>query len=340
MEPQVDNNFHASGMPHFRALAQLTTGLALLLDAEGKVVETVAAKGFEGAAHFQGDEWVEAFAEADRPRLRRLITTALGADDPRTARAELWSGRHRAFREMEVTAQRVTPLGGPCHVVVAATDQTPARQAEETSKRQLAQRDATVREHRVRLRELSHRVKNDLQLVSGFLNSARDSASAESRVAFETASQRVRAIAQVYDRLTEYGDAERIDLRDLLRELAADAAKSLDVHPEVAADSAELTSSHAIILALVVNELLLNVAKHAYAPKGSRPVWVTARRQGQVIEIVVRDKGRGLPEGFEPLQLPKAGAQIVLSLVNRMGGRVTFNGASPGAEARILFPLA
>lgn len=230
--------------------------------------------------------------------------------------------------------------GWACAYPLGGCRSHPARQAEDEFKRQLAAREATVREHKVRLRELNHRVKNDLQLVSGFLNKARSAASTDSKPAFEAASQRIGAIAQVYDRLAQLGEGDNIDMRELLKALAADATKSLELSPHVDAAPIEVSSSLAMTIALVVNELLLNVAKHAYGPKDARPVKLTARKAAGALEIVVADSGRGLPEGQDPLKLPRAGAQIVLSLVSRMGGRISFQPASPGTEARVLLPLS
>lgn len=327
------------GASHFRALAQTASCLTILLDDSGRVLEAMDADRPGVGPSFLSEEWIEAFAVEDRPRVRKLLGQARGGDDPRRMPARLWSHRRRGFLDVEVAVIAVARLGGPPHVLVSAVDLTAARAAQEEHQRKLAEKDAVVREHKVRLRELSHRVKNDLQLVSGFLGMAGQTASQESRPAFETANQRVRAIAQVYDRLTQYSESERIDLRDLVGELGADAARSLDLTPDISADRVELTSSLAITIALVVNELLLNAAKHAYGPAEARPVALQARRLAGGLEILVRDRGRGLPEGVDPLQLPRPGSQIILSLVGRTGGRVMFRRLDPGLEARVLLPL-
>src|SRR6188508_1223680 len=126
---------------------------------------------------------------------------------------------------------------------------------------------AALDRHQVLLKEISHRVKNSLQIVSSMLHLQASTADDEGITAqLADASSRVSAVGRAYERLAYDGDVENIDLRTYLQAVCADAMNAscnCKLHFD-GADGIWLYADRAISLALIVNELVTNAVKHAF----------------------------------------------------------------------------
>jgi two-component sensor histidine kinase len=190
--------------------------------------------------------------------------------------------------------------------------------------RELMSKDATIR-------EIHHRVKNNLQTVAALLRlQARRTRAAEAREALEEAVRRVGSIAIVHETLSHTPE-EIVDFDDIAGRVAAMAgevsAPEAGVVPAVAGQFGPLPGAIATPLALVLTELLQNALQHGLvswgrsAPAGS--VLVTAARSARRLSVSVEDNGAGLPEGFSLEGSASLGLQIVRTLVeSELGGRL------------------
>jgi two-component sensor histidine kinase len=198
--------------------------------------------------------------------------------------------------------------------------------------RLLISKDATIR-------EVHHRVKNNLQTISSLLRlQARRLSEGEGRAALEDAERRVRSMALVHEILSlETGD--QVDFQQIVQELVRMAeegafAAERAVRFRVNGELGELRAAIAMPLGLVVAELLQNAAEHAFPhelPAGVRMPWleegmrvdVILRRDGSALRAVVRDNGVGWPDGFTIDKSESLGMSIVRSLVtSQLGGRM------------------
>lgn len=230
-----------------------------------------------------------------------------------------------APREFEVEANdgvihlRAIPLkpkGTHIGSLVLLRDVTELRRRE----RELITKDATIR-------EIHHRVKNNLQTVAALLRlQARRISSTEGREALEEAVRRVGSIAIVHETLSQNLD-ERVEFDEIADRVLAMVAEISPgrVRTRRTGRFGVLDAEVATPLSMVLTELLQNALEHGFGPGESGTVEVTAVRGGTRTDsrllISVQDDGRGLPEGFDPQQAGNLGLQIVRTLVEgELGG--------------------
>ncbi len=226
------------------------------------------------------------------------------------------------------------PGGIPTGAVVLVRDVTEVRNRD----RALLSKDATIR-------EIHHRVKNNLQTVAALLRlQARRSGNAEVRTALTESVRRVASIALVHDTLSMSVD-ERVDLDDVIDRLVPMMADVATVHSRVEVRRegcmGELAAELATPLVMVLAELVQNALEHAFGPGVAGSVVVQAQRTAGWLEVVVRDDGAGLPAGFTLAGAGGLGLEIVRTLVDaELGGSLSVRpAAGGGTEARLRLPV-
>jgi two-component system, sensor histidine kinase PdtaS len=226
---------------------------------------------------------------------------------------------------LSLRAIPLTSGGKRIAAVVLIRDVSELRRRE----RELLTKDATIR-------EVHHRVKNNLQTVAALLRlQARRIPSEEGRAALQEAMRRVATIALVHETLSE-GLGETVDFDDVVErtialavELAGAGPGSRRVHVQREGRFGELEAENATPLALVLTELVTNAVEHGLAAGGGT-VTIEARRSGRNLHAVVRDDGAGLPEGFVAGK-DGLGTQIVKALVGgEMRGRIAWSSPPEG----------
>jgi len=185
-------------------------------------------------------------------------------------------------------------------------------------------------------REMSHRVKNSLAVVAGFLGlQARGSDNDDVKAALADARTRVEAVAQVHDQLWRQPSLEAIDVAGFLEALCGRLQENAPRHTLVCrAPTVNIPADLAIPLGLFVNELVTNAIKYAY-PEGGGEIRVTIHDgQADGLLLAVCDDGVGLPEGFDPGAPRRAslGMRIVNSLARQLGGPLEVARDRPGAH--------
>ena len=180
--------------------------------------------------------------------------------------------------------------------------------------RALISKDATIR-------EIHHRVKNNLQTVAALLRlQARRTANAEGREALIESVRRVSSIALVHDALSMSVD-EQVNLDEVIDRILPimNDIASVDrpIRINRVGELGVLDSDRATALIMVVTELVQNSIEHAFDPavrEGS--VTILAERSARWLDVVVHDDGRGLPDGFSLEKSDSLGLQIVRTLVS------------------------
>jgi PAS domain S-box-containing protein len=219
--------------------------------------------------------------------------------------------------------------------VTERTRQLEATVAELRSRNEEARQHAEVtsrnlREKEMLLREIHHRVKNNLQVVQSLLKMrARLLPAGQSREAFETTVERVSAMALLHERLYQTPDLAGLPLSNYVRDLFRDVMASNSLEPgqiqlKLDADEIPLKIEYGIPFGLLMNELLCNSLKHAF-PDGRRgTISVSAHRVASGVRVVVEDDGRGLADDFDPATSPSMGLKLAASLARQLGGRLNF----------------
>jgi two-component sensor histidine kinase len=198
--------------------------------------------------------------------------------------------------------------------------------------RLLVSKDATIR-------EIHHRVKNNLQTISSLLRlQGRRLTSPEAKGAISESVRRIRTIALVHETLSrEAGDD--VDFVEILQPLARMSEESLQlpdrpVRFRVVGDGGKLPAAIATPLAVVLTELFQNAVDHAFAAAGlAGSVVVILSNDGTTLTVRVVDDGAGLPEGFSLDTAPGLGLSIVRTLVTtELGGTIELR--TPSDEDR------
>jgi len=202
--------------------------------------------------------------------------------------------------------------------------------------RALVSKDATIR-------EIHHRVKNNLQAVSALLRiQARREEDANASAAIEEAVRRVASIAVVHETLsTSYKDSVAFDdvLTKIMKSALELSQRSSEISIVKSGEFGEIPSILATPLALVITELIHNALEHGLADRGSR-LEVSAIREGNSMKVLITDDGVGLPEDFAIDKNMNLGLQIVKTLTeNELAGRIEFKRADVGTQVAIAFEV-
>jgi two-component sensor histidine kinase len=193
---------------------------------------------------------------------------------------------------------------------------------------------AALAQKEMLLREVHHRVKNNLQVIASMISLRSRRAPDESRAHFDVLAERVYAMGKVYDQIHKSQYHSEVDLGELLHDLA-DSARS--DRTQVIVDAAPFTIGveTAIPLGLIAIELMMNAVKHAF-PESGGTIRVSLRRTGfDRLELTIADDGNG----FDPARAPSGstGLQIVERLVEQIGGSLDTRSDSSGTAHRIDF---
>jgi two-component sensor histidine kinase len=228
----------------------------------------------------------------------------------------------------------LAPEGEHIGALVLLRDVTDLRHRD----RELVTKDATIR-------EIHHRVKNNLQTVAALLRlQSRRIDSESGRAALDEAVRRVAAIAVVHETLSKsFDESVEFDaVVDQLARLITDVGGHGDAVRIVREGSfGTLSSEAATPMAMVVTELMQNAVEHAYPQGRSGRIEVRCRRTGATLQVDIVDDGVGLPAGFDPAASGSLGLSIVDTLVTELGGSITFGppAAGTGTAVRLEFPL-
>lgn len=195
---------------------------------------------------------------------------------------------------------------------------------------ELKQSTISLKEKEVLLREIHHRVKNNLQIISSLLNLQAGQISDEhTRQQYAVSNERIRAMAMVHEKLYESKDLTGIDFGDYVSSLAHGLNLSCNPDPSrirlnIAVDRnpVELKLDAAIPCALILNELVMNGFKHAFPGDRKGELSVKFIRGEETNELIVQDNGIGMPENFDIENSSSLGLQLVTVLTEQIEAKL------------------
>jgi two-component system, sensor histidine kinase PdtaS len=263
-------------------------------------------------------ETTRALVPAARRPDEETLSAVLGGHVPRDT--EIGSDTVLIVRSIPLR-----PTGQHIGALVLVRDVTDLRRRD----RELVTKETTIR-------EIHHRVKNNLQTVAALLRlQARRIDVPEGRAALEEAVRRVGSIAIVHETLSQAFDefVDFDDVADRLRVMVAEVGSSgASVTSRREGSFGTLTAEVATPLAMVLTEVLQNAVEHGFGG-GAGVITLTARRLVGRLWVTVEDDGRGLPAGFDLEESTSLGLSIVRTLVeSELGGQLQV-GAGTGAPA-------
>jgi two-component sensor histidine kinase len=271
-----------------------------------------------------------------------VVDDPFDASDLAGAVAEAIDGGHPASVEIEgggaiilFRALPLRPRGETLGALLLMQDVTELRRRD----RQIMSKDATIR-------EIHHRVKNNLQTVAALLRlQARRVSVPEARVALEESMRRVQSIALVHETLSVSID-ESVNFDEIVDRLLVMLSDVMGSGSRISVERkgsfGEIPAEVATALVLVLTELVQNAIEHAFPDERGGTVTVVARRQRSELTVTIVDDGVGLPADFTTDRSDRLGLQIVRTLVSaELNGTVEFHhhAESGGTAAAVVMPL-
>jgi len=218
-------------------------------------------------------------------------------------------------------------------------------QTEITSRQQAeSQIKASLKEKEVLLKEIHHRVKNNLQIISSLLKlQSRHTDNSQTLEMFKESQSRIRTMALIHEKLYQSNDLARVNFAEYIVNLAANLFRSYELNssqikPLINVENIFLEIDVAVPCGLIINELVSNSLKYAFTAGTPGEIRIELYADNsRDLALIVSDNGVGLPEGLDWQNLKSLGLQLVNNLVEQLGGTVKLN-RNHGTEFRIIFP--
>ncbi len=229
-----------------------------------------------------------------------------------------------------------TKIKGKTHVLGIAHDITKRKQAEEKLR-------ASLEEKEVLLKEIHHRVKNNMQIISSLVRIQSAHIEDEKILGiFNEISDRIKSMALLYEMLYQSKDMTSVDLSEYIRRLTTHLismyrASLGEVDLRLNVENVQLDIKRAIPCGLIVTELLSNSLKHAFPDRKKGEIAVELHPNGnKKYRLVISDTGVGFPQGMDFRQTPSLGMRLVTDLVKQLNGTIALS-REKGTEFRIVF---
>jgi PAS domain S-box-containing protein len=317
----------------FRRLFQAAPEALLMLDGAGRVLQANRA-----ASDVFGASWAD-LQGADLARLLSLEARSwaqLGSASLGGAELEGVRLDGRAFAaEVALAAIEVD---GQLHTLASVKDVSERRAAAQALQTSLSEKETL-------LREVHHRVKNNLQIVSSLLMlQSEQMPSDEARALLTESVNRVRSMALIHQQLYGVDSLARVDLGAYARTLSGSLASVLapEARVEVEVEGlVEVSVEQAVPVGLVLNELFTNACKYGlrsgHADGEACDVRIRLEGEERELRLVVEDRGPGLPPGFELTNSRSLGLVLVRNLARQLRGRAELESCG-GTRATLTWP--
>nr|WP_321352216.1 PAS domain S-box protein [uncultured Methanoregula sp.] len=317
------------------------TGTAMALLEEDTTISLVNAE-FEHLCGFSKNEieghmsWTRFIDAEDLKRMQEEFATRKTGDSPATP-------TQSEFRFITKT--------GEVRDIFLTMDNIPGTKKSVSSLMDITERNqmtqklsAALKEKEVLLREIHHRVKNNLQIIISLLNLQSHSFSDEKVLGAIMESQnRVRAMALVHEKVYQSENLSEIDITEYIRYLGTYLFQFYNVnmntiHLKIEGEHIRMGINTAVPLGLVINELISNSLKHAFPGGRSGEILVRLEATDSDTEILVCDNGIGFAKDYDWEKSETLGLMLVQSLIRQILASVEMDGAA-GTQYRIKIPL-
>lgn len=220
--------------------------------------------------------------------------------------------------------------------------------AHDITDRKLAEKKIveSLKEKEVLLKEVHHRVKNNLQVISSILNLQRAYLKEKSSDnLFRELQNRVRSMSFIHESLYQTQDFSNLNFSEYLINLTTNLKHSYliedeNVEIEVKADKLFLNLDFSIPCGLIVNELISNAFKYAFPEGRKGKIYVNVKKMHNFVEIIVADDGVGIKPEIDIKNTESLGLQLVTSLVEQLDGELFHRNLSPGTEIKFNFEIS
>lgn len=226
--------------------------------------------------------------------------------------------------------------GNPLEILGYWADISDLKEAEDKLK-------TSLKEKEVLLKEIHHRVKNNLQVISSLLKLQSGYINDQQTLAlFGDSQNRVKAMALIHEKLYQSSDLAKIPVFEYIHQLADNlvnsyALKANNIKLKICIDNLFLDVDTAIPCGLIINELLSNSLKYAFPNNKTGQIDIEFKlMESEKLSLKISDNGVGLPENFQLEETESLGLQLVSNLTEQLGGNLTID-TSNGTSFQIMF---
>jgi PAS domain S-box-containing protein len=220
--------------------------------------------------------------------------------------------------------------------IVLARDITSRRKAEQKIKQSLQEKE-------ILLKEIHHRVKNNLMVISSLLNLQSDYIKDKTdKELFRESQTRTRSMALIHERIYQSTDLHTIDFGNYVKTFASELYHTYDCHPNIIKLKIDMEPipvdiNTAIPCGLIIHEFLSNAIKHAFPKDKNGEILIEFYKKDDKLILKVKDNGIGLPADIDLKKTDSLGLKLVNALVSQIDGELEIN-SDGGTEFKVIFP--
>ncbi len=199
---------------------------------------------------------------------------------------------------------------------------------------EISAKNATIKESlsekEMLLKEIHHRVKNNLQIISGILELQNLNVNDETaKIILKEGQARIQSIALIHKTLYQSKNFSKVPFQNYLTELlqaiqATYGNNQSKIEVNINANNIELGINTAIPLSLIINEIVTNCFKHAFIGKENGNITIELSKQSDYFQLIVADDGNGLPADFNINRLHSVGFDLIKGLSKQLEGNFNF----------------
>jgi PAS domain S-box-containing protein len=301
------------------------TGTAMLIADEDMTI-TLVNKTFENILKqnkkdIEGKQnWINMLVPAEQKKIENFHKTHT-KDDSLTIIPKTYETQANIQGETKDFFATFDIIPGTTKSLISLIDITDRKRAEGLL-------TTSLKEKELLLREIHHRVKNSLQLISSLLTLQASEIDDKKIIAkYKESENRIHTIALIHESLYQSTNISNINFRDYVEILIEDIINSYGVSTNKIKTTLELGNYNlgietAIPLGLIINELISNSLKHAFNGYDKGEIKIILEKNDETYTLTVKDNGIGLPEGFKFIETNSLGILLINSLVNQLEGKL------------------
>ena len=183
-------------------------------------------------------------------------------------------------------------------------------------------------------KEIHHRVKNNLQVISSMLDlQSQTLKDVNAKSIIKEGIQRVQSMAFIHQNLYQGNAINSVNINEYIKMLSVHLFQTYNIQPDkiqlhTQIENLNLHTDTAIPLGMILNELISNALKYAFKNAETGAIWVTMKKNGNELLLQVKDNGAGLPKGFDPNKTTTFGYEIIKAFLQKMKARMSIDGSN------------
>lgn len=186
---------------------------------------------------------------------------------------------------------------------------------------------ASLKEKELLLKEIHHRVKNNMQIISSLISLQKQYVDEVTYNVLTDSQNRINSMAMIHEKLYQPTNLNRINISDYIKNLVYDLSITLAspwniVKPTFDIDDISLNIETAAPCGLIINELVSNSIKYAFPPETEGKIYMSLKKSNQGCELIISDNGIGIPEDIDYKNTKSLGLQLVNNLVSQLNGEI------------------